>query len=641
MNYLLICPVGVIGGSEEYLTYHSIDPVTPGSIVSIPFGKRKVLGVVLQATSAPQFKTRAISKNENIKFPLLLLSLAQWMGSYYGVRVSFVLQTMLPTGLTKKRHSTLPTNPIPDREIIIPQLSTDQAVALKKIQHSDSVTHLLHGVTGSGKTRIYQELTRDALSHNKSVLILVPEISLTPQLAAEFKHLQKTVYVIHSGLTEAERHLLWLQISNEREPIIIIGPRSALFTPVESIGLIVIDECHEPSYIQDNQPKYSALRVARKLAGLHNAKLILGSATPLVSDYYTAIHTKTPIISLPKPISASNVAVEVVDMRQRETFGPHPIFSRTLIHALQQTLESGKQALLFHNRRGSARMVLCSNCGWVAECPNCYIPLKLHHDTHNLRCHICNISQPLPSVCPDCKNPDIIFNGFGSKRIEQEAQKLFPSASIARFDSDTPKQDQLVHRYQELYSGNISIIIGTQGLAKGLDLPNLDTVGIVQADTELFIPDFSSTERSFQLTAQVVGRVGRQGQKSRVIIQTFNPSHPSIEYGISQNYQSFYKTELKERELAHITPFTFMCHLVIGYATINAAQNAARLMKIQLNRSNPKVHVRGPSASFHEHKGRLFYQQLVLTSQTRSPLVEICRNLPPRWQFTLDPLNLL
>jgi primosomal protein N' (replication factor Y) (superfamily II helicase) len=641
MHYLLICPVGVIGGQSDSLTYHYDVACPTGTVVKIPFGKKTVTGVVVDTVAKPGFTTKAIAGILSETLTPELLQLAIWMSEYYASRLSLVLQAMLPRGLGTERRIKNDA-PALNKKTKNLTLSSDQQKALNAIRKSKDITHLLHGVTGSGKTTVYRELAKDNLSAAQSVLILVPEIALTPQLAGEFAGLGYEVTVLHSGLTEAQRHILWQKILVAKKPLIIIGPRSALFSPLKNIGLIVVDECHEPSYQQDSQPKYSALRVARKLAELHpGSKLVLGSATPLLTDYFIAQSTNTKIVQLPAPIASRNTKIELVDLREREDFGSHPLFSKPLLAAMKQTILNGKQVLLFHNRRGTARMSLCTHCGWVAECPNCHLPMRLHHDAGELRCHVCGHKDRLPQLCPECKNPDIDFKGFGSKRIEQEVKRLFPQVSVARFDSDTPAKQQLHHRYDELKDNKIKVIIGTQGIAKGLDLPHLDTVGIVQADSELFIPDYSSSERSFQLTAQVIGRAGRGGQASTVIIQTFNPDHPAIRYGVTEDYKAFYKYEVKEREAEHMPPFTYLLQLTTSYASSATAEKAATDLKRTLKNTYEDVSVRGPSPAFHEHRGRSFYWQLVVSSHKRSALVEVAKNLPSRWQFMLDPINLL
>jgi primosomal protein N' (replication factor Y) len=642
MNYYLICPIGTIAGKEDLLTYESSETLASGGVVEVPFGPKTKIGVVIGSAEKPKFATKPIGKLLSENVPSHLIGLAQWISQYYGARLTTVLQTVLPQGLGKTRRQKERSQNKTTRGSKEIPLNQEQSAAVTAIEGSNQITHLLHGVTGSGKTRVYQEVAKKTLASQKSVLVLVPEIALTPQLAAEFEQLHDNVLILHSGLTEAERHLNWQLLSTSNEPWIIVGPRSILFSPLKNIGLIIIDECHEPSYQQDSQPKYSALRVARKLAELsNNAKLILGSATPLVSDYFVAEATKTPIIRLTKPTNVRDTAVEIVDMRERDTFGTHALFSKRLIESMNQAINNNEQILLFHNRRGTARMSLCASCGWVAECPNCHIPMRLHHDHNQLRCHVCGHHEPVPQTCPTCKSPDIDFKGFGSKRIESEVKKLFPDSVVARFDSDTPEKEQLHHRYQDLYDNKIQIIIGTQGIAKGLDLPHLNTVGIIQADSELFIPDYSSSERSFQLTTQVIGRAGRTGAKSQVIIQTLNPDHPVIQYAKAQDYTGFYKYEVEERQAEHMPPHTYLLQLTTGYASAVAAENAALTLKKQIKATFNDVHVRGPSPAFHERRGSLFYQQLVVSSAKRSDLVAITKTLPQRWQFSLDPINLL
>ncbi len=637
-----MCPIGVIGGREDLLTYGSESELTNGVIVKIPFGKQTKLGVVIKATTKPSFATKPIIASLSEVVPAHLLALSLWMSEFYAVRRSMVLQTMLPSGMGKSRRSKERPHASATRTLQHHPLTQEQSEAIQAIDSSSAITHLLHGVTGSGKTRVYQELAKKTLAEQKSVLVLVPEIALTPQLAAEFESLHHNVLVLHSGLTEAERHINWQRLSTSREPWVVVGPRSILFSPLSSISLIIVDECHEPSYVQDSQPKYSALRVARKLAELcDGTKLLLGSATPLITDYFFAQKTKAPIIKLVRPTNTRHTQVSIIDIKNRGTFGSHPLFSKILLEKMNNSLVQNEQILLFHNRRGTARMSLCSNCGWVAECSNCHVPMRLHHDHAELRCHICGLKDRLPQICPECKHPDIDFKGFGSKRIEAEVRKLYPEASVARFDSDTPIKEQLHHRYQELYDNKIKIIIGTQGIAKGLDLPNLNTVGIVQADSELFIPDFSSNERSFQLTTQVIGRAGRTGAHSNVIIQTLNPEHPTLQFAKNQNYEAFYAFEINERAAEHMPPHTYLLHATTGYSTVAAAEKAARKLSQQIKYIHPSVHIRGPSPAFHEHRGKLFYQQLVISSNKRGALIKIAKSLPQRWQFTLDPINLL
>lgn len=643
MQYYHVCPIGTIFGREDLLTYQSELPLRVGEVVLVPFGKKSKKAVVFDITKKPAFTTKSIETTYEVNLQKSQLQLAQWISEYYATRLPFVLQMMLPSGLHKKRRATKAEILAIKRNQTIPPLTKKQSAIVNAITASKAVTHLLHGVTGSGKTRIYQELAMSVLKQKKSVLVLVPEISLTPQLQAEFQLLHKNVMVLHSGLTESQRHTLWLQLSCASEPWVIVGPRSALFSPVQSLGLIVVDESHEPSYYQDSQPKYNALRVARKLAELSGpeTKLILGSATPSINDYYIASETGAPIYTLTSRVQASQTRVAIVDIREKTQFSTHNLFSKKLLDAMNNATVRNEQILLFHNRRGTARMVLCGDCGWTDSCPTCHLSLRLHHDTLQLQCHTCGYKTSPPKVCPECSGVDLNFKGFGSKRIEVEIKKLFPNLEVARFDSDTEVREQLQHRYQDLYDNKIQIIIGTQTIAKGLDLPNLTVVGVIQADSELFIPDYSSNERTFQLTTQVIGRAGRKGQESRVIIQTLNPEHPTIVTAAAQDYSSFLKYELAERKAEHMPPYTFLLQLTIGYSSAATASRHAQTLASSIRKKHKNVFVRGPAPSFHEHRGTQYYQQLVISSSDRPTLVRIAQSLPARWHFALDPPSLL
>ncbi|MCA9309421.1 primosomal protein N', partial [Candidatus Saccharibacteria bacterium] len=472
--------------------------------------------------------------------------------------------------------------------------------------------------------------------------VLVPEIALTSQLSNEFKKLHTNVVVLHSGLTEAERHIFWQTLQNSVDPWVVVGPRSALFSPRDDFGLVIVDECHEPSYHQDSQPKYNALRVAKKLSELlpTKPKLVLGSATPSVTDYYLATHTKTPIHRLEAQVTARDALVEVVDLKDPAQTGGNIILSRPLLDAISRALTTGQQVLLFHNRRGSARSGVCTDCGWVASCSTCHLPMRLHHDVNVLKCHTCGNEMEPPKSCPECHGIHIDYKGFGTKRIEAEVQKRFPGVSIARFDSDTNKEARLHKVYDDVRDNEIQVIIGTQGIAKGLDLPQLSVVGIIQAESELYVPDFSSEERAFQLITQVIGRAGRRGQKSEVYIQTYNPEHPVVTFAQHEDYLQFYDHAIEEREAEHMPPFTHLLHATIGYSTEEYAKKTATQAKQSITKSHPGVYVRGPMPAFHEHRGSKYYQQLVITSSKRSDLVAIARSLPQKWQYTLDPPNL-
>lgn len=413
--------------------------------------------------------------------------------------------------------------------------------------------------------------------------------------------------------------------------------------PVPSAKLIIIDEAHEPSYKQDQSPRYSALRVASVLAAQYNGKVVQGSATPLVSEFYLAQQANRPIITMANKARQNTVdpTVTLVDMTKRHNFTRHRIFSDKLLATLTGTLQSGHQSLLFHNRRGSASTTLCEHCGWQATCPRCFVPYTLHADTFTLRCHICGNHERVPTHCPDCQSTEIIHKGIGTKLIEQELRKLFPTATIARFDGDSANDDTVESRYNELYSGAIDIIIGTQVIAKGLDLPKLRTVGVVQADAGLSLPDYGASERTFQLLAQVVGRVGRSKHASTIVIQSYQPTAPAISLGISQNYADFYRTTIAERQRAGFPPFCFLLKLTCVYKTEAAAIRNAQQLANRLRADYPTIQILGPTPAFYERQHQTYRWQIIIKSNQRAILTQIASQLPPHWQYDLDPTSLL
>ncbi len=648
MHYYLTSPLQITHQTQGTLTYCSEVTLEIGTLVAVPVGKRIVPGVVLSQTEKPQFDTKLIDKIiDQTPLPIELVKLHGWMSEYYATHPVTVWQTLLPTGLMKKRRTKANVAPEISRKRTNIVLNDDQKSAVKKIVSSDvSQTFLLHGVTGSGKTAVYVEAIKSKMQDGRSSIVLVPEIALTSQLIAEFSHHFDDVIVTHSTMTESERHTTWLNILRSEKPCVVIGPRSALFMPIRKLGLIVIDECHEPSYKQESSPRYSALRAAKMLASYHNIPLVLGSATPSVTDYHLA-KTISPdtVLRLPKvaSASASKPIITSIDMTQRGSFTKNTYLSDTLIAKLSENIEAGHQSLLFHNRRGSASLTLCNNCGWSALCDRCHIPLALHEDAHHLRCHVCNYTARIPTSCPECSHADILHKGIGTKRIETELRKLFPSAVIARFDGDTVTGESVEKRYQDLYDGNIQIIIGTQVIAKGLDLPHLRLVGVAQADSGLSLPDFQSPERVFQLLAQVVGRVGRNQHATTVVVQSYQPSHPSIRYGLSQDFDSFFEHAIEERKRLHFPPFTHLMKLTCSYRSEKTAIHASRKLAEELRKlAGTTVQIFGPAPAFYERQRDTYRWQIILKSPKRSHLSDLSRHIPrSHWQHELDPTNLL
>lgn len=629
---------------KEALTYSSGARLARGRIVRVELQKQVVPGVVAGPAPKPKFRTKPIAEALDLPpLPAHLLKLAEWLTAYYPAALGLVAQQLLPAAFPAK----LSTGPAADSAkpdlSKLPPLTKEQKAALAAMKKRD--TYLLHGVTGSGKTRIYIELAAKAVASDRSAIILTPEISLTSQLAGRFREVfDDRVTVTHSKQTPAERREAWLQILRADWPVIVIGPRSALFSPVKAPGLIVMDEAHEAAYKQEQAPGYQTGRVASYLAQAVRATLVLGSATPSVSDYYLAGQKHKPIIRLEELARQEDKAatkVSLIDRKDHSLFSRSPYLSLELIKAVETALAAKEQTLLYLNRRGTARLVLCENCGWQATCPHCAVPLTYHGDRHELRCHSCNYHDKAPVSCPECGHADIMFKTAGTKAIADEVKRLFPGARVARFDTDNPRAERFETQYEAVAKGDVDILVGTQLLAKGLDLPRLSTLGVLLADTSLYMPDFSAEERTFQLLTQVLGRIGRGHRAGRAVIQTYHPDHPVIKAAIRGDYQSFYETELASRKQFVFPPFCYLLKLTVRRATVEAARTAAENLKTDIEASGARVRVEGPAPSFYERLQNKYQWQLVVKARQRPELLKIIEDLPSGWSSDIDPLDLL
>ena len=637
-----------------------VDQVDVGSRVQVPFGARKILGVVTAvAEESAHVNLKSIIKviGTQTLVTAKVLRLARWIGEYYCCAPETALKSVLPEAVRKEdaawrerllvralpatgEFPRLPkrqqdvwniieerrevllaelvelaqttaatvrkledrglvtiTNEISERdpygrEIILATqplvLNPSQATALEKIKlamerkedgglkmedgkaaspsipHPPSSTFLLHGVTGSGKTEIYLQAIAHALEQGQGAIVLVPEISLTPQTVERFKarfssgKLQTLVAVLHSHLSAGERHDEWHKIRQGRARI-VIGARSAIFAPVEPLGLVIVDEEHESTYKQEEAPRYHARDVAIMRGQMEGAVVVLGSATPSMESYYNCQQGKFTLLEMPERVDDQKMPlVRVVDMRQAsfKEKGP-PIFSPQLKEAITQRLERKEQTILFLNRRGYSTSLQCPKCGYVANCPNCSITLTYHRPEQKLSCHICGHNEKVPAVCPEpkCKNPAIRFAGTGTQKVEDVLGRLFPHARIKRMDADVMKRKDDYRRVLgEFQHGAIDILIGTQMIAKGLHFPNVTLVGIIYADMALHQPDFRAGERTFQLLTQVSGRAGRGDVEGEVFVQAFTPFHPAIQYARRHDFVGFYEQELEFREQLKYPP---------------------------------------------------------------------------------------
>jgi primosomal protein N' (replication factor Y) len=508
---------------------------------------------------------------------------------------------------------------------------------------------LLRGVTGSGKTEIYLRSLAEALKQGKKGIVLVPEIALTPQTIERFAaRFHRRVGVLHSKLSLGEQFDEWHHIRNG-ECDVVIGSRSAIFAPQPDLGLIILDEEHEWTYKQDSPPHYHARDVAIKLAELTGAVVVLGSATPDVESYYKAQSGKYRLLELPQRVVPSvGVAmpkVEVVDMREELKAGNRSIFSRSLAQSINSATAAGEQVILFLNRRGGATYIQCRRCGFVLRCRRCEVPLVQHITDDILICHQCNYKMPVPQACPNCGNRQLKFLGAGTQKLEQEVKYTFPRARQLRWDSDatiskTSNEDIL----RTFRSHEADILIGTQMVAKGLDIPSVTLVGVVSADTSLNLPDFRAGERTFQLLTQVAGRAGRGPSGGRVIIQTFSPENYAIRAAAKHDYISFYEQEIAYRRQLHNPPFTQLARLSFVHTNDAICQREAEKMKQMLTeesnaRGTGGIGIIGPAPAFiHRLRGR-FRWQLILRGQNLSAFLSPL-SFPHGWAIDIDPVGL-
>jgi primosomal protein N' (replication factor Y) (superfamily II helicase) len=642
MYYLEALVAGATFHGDGALTYSSERELPAGTIVVVPLRNKQVLGVVTQTVPKPSFAVKPIVDAPDLPpLPQPMLDLMDWMKTYYPSPLGIITQQFLPKQLPKKPVdlSALTNYSYP----ALPTLTGDQERVLQSINGAG--TFLLHGETGTGKTRVYIELAKRSIETGKSAMILTPEIGLTSQLANDFRHtFKEKVVVIHSQLTDVTRQRLWSALLQRSEPMIIIGARSALFTPLRRIGLIVIDESHETAYKQDQAPYYHASRVASKLAALHQATLVMGSATPPVTDYFMAEAKHRPILRMEQTATGDGgfeKNVSVVDLRDHSKFTKKPYLSDELIAAMKDTLAAQEQILLFLNRRGTARVVFCESCGWQAVCPHCDLPLVYHGDTHLVRCHSCDYKGTSPASCPTCHNASVVFKSIGTKAIVADITRLFPEAHIMRFDTDNKKHERIEQHYDAVKNGEVDIIIGTQTLAKGLDLPKLGLVGVIIADTSLYFPDFSAQERTYQLLSQVLGRVGRGHRVSRAILQTYAPDSPLLQSILTKDWETFYNKELEERKTFLFPPFCYLLTLTCRRATQASTQKAAEKFAKELSGAQLRIIIEGPTPAFHEKTQDKYQWQLVIKARDRGQLLKVIAMLPSGWSYDIDPMNLL
>ena len=612
--------VGSQTGVFDYLIPEPLQgQVQVGQRVRVPFGRRSVTGFVCALDQAPAVVAlrpiEAVVDAEPV-LPAVLVEMAVFVAGYYLVPLDEVIRAAIPPrvrlaakrpGTRRRRSRILAATAGP---AVAPlDLEPAQQAAMERIavslRRQESEVFLLHGVTGSGKTEVYLALLDQVLRDGGQALALIPEIALTPQTVVRFgARFPGRLAVLHSGLTEAERAAEWWRI-RRGEADIVIGPRAAVFAPLNRLRLIVIDEEEASAFKQERIPRYHAPTVARWLAQRTRSVLVLGSATPSIVTYARAVAGKDRLLELPHRVMGRSLPpVTIVDMRreiQAQRFSP---LSQALQEGIAGSLRNRQQCILFLNRRGLATFVLCRDCGRVRECPHCSVALVYHASLTRLQCHYCGSEEPLPRRCPECGSRYIKSFGVGTERIEQEVLKLFPGARVARLDRDVMKTAEAADLvFERMVRHDADILVGTQLVAKGLDLPEVTTVGVVNADTSLHFPDYRSSERTFSLLTQVAGRAGRGPSPSEVFIQTYTPDHPAIRHARYHDYRGFFREELELRRAYRFPPFTELILATYSHRDEKRAEAESRTAVEHLSATIGllnlgDIEVLGPSPAF-------------------------------------------
>ena len=636
----------------------------PGMRVSVPFGRRKEqVGLALAVSDRTTLRPDQLKSISNVidyepLFSQHHFELLCWAADYYHHPVGEALFSALPALLRQGKG-------LPGQDGEALTASTEGVIENRgfdlnpqQIQAIDSITanpdahgpHLLQGVTGSGKTEVYIEVVRRVIAQNRQALILVPEIGLTTQFIDRLRQrLPVDIRIQHSALTGTERLRNWLAAKNGTAPV-IIGTRSAVWTPLKSPGIYVVDEEHDPSYKQDSGFRYSARDIAIVRGKFDSVPVVLGSATPSLETLKNVKARKYTQQNLPARASGANSPeIHVVNLRNETLSGA---VSKTLLNEISATLDRNNQALLFLNRRGYAPVILCHSCGWYAECSRCSTKMTFHKDKRCLICHHCDSRRNLPAECPDCNQDELIEVGHGTQRLDRTLAEHFPGASILRIDRDsTRRKGSMEKMIREITTGDADILIGTQMLAKGHHFPRLTLVGIIDADAGLLSTDFRASERMAQLIVQVSGRAGREDRPGAVYIQTHFPGHPLLQTLVTRGYAGFAGLLLSERRNAHLPPYAYLALLGAEATSRETAEKFLREARAQLNDNNG-LNIFGPVAAPIEKRRGRYRSQLLIQSGNRNTLRRAltpwCRSLESmpgakrtRWFLDMDPQDML
>ncbi|WP_407708398.1 primosomal protein N' [Bacillus altitudinis] len=660
-------------GQQESILYADIPPeqlkpiqkhVQKGHLevryhVSQKSGKKKVRTLQIAVTKEKLEEKQEQLKKNAVKQKALLTFLFQANETTFLAKdlqqqtgaSSQTIKALIQEGLLTESYEEIYRDPYRDREFTPStplDLTTEQAEAAKPIHQAVSdekyETFLLHGVTGSGKTEIYLQTIDHVLQKGKEAIVLVPEISLTPQMVQRFKErFGSNVAVLHSGLSTGEKYDEWRKI-HRKEVKLVVGARSAVFAPFENLGMIIIDEEHESSYKQEEMPRYHAKDVAIERAGRHQCPVVLGSATPSLESYARAKKGVYTLLTLKRRVNQQQLPhVSLIDMREELRNGNRSMFSEELMLRLKEVLERKEQAVLFLNKRGYSSFVMCRDCGYVEQCPHCEISLTYHRFQKRLKCHYCGHEAPVPAECPECHSEHIRYFGTGTQRVEEELTKVLPEARVIRMDVDTTSRKGAHEKLLTSFGNKeADILLGTQMIAKGLDFPDVTLVGVLSADTSLHIPDFRSSEKTFQLLTQVSGRAGRHEKAGSVIIQSYTPSHYSIELTKQHDYEAFYEQEMLHRRHQSYPPFYFLAMVTVSHEEVTKAAHVTdKIVQFLKMNCAPNTRILGPAASpIAKIKDRYRYQ-CVIKYKRENELASLLRKIQDHYQKEMEQKQLM
>ncbi|EKE01071.1 MAG: hypothetical protein ACD_21C00226G0004 [uncultured bacterium] len=641
---------------------YNSENIKPGMRVLVPFGRQEIIGVVLEVATESRLELAKLKSvlavlDDEPLLPKSILDLIVWTSNYYHHPVGDVVNNALPslvrekTCLKKYKYDGRKKEPLIKPKPLQLNEAQKQAIAAIKEHVNEFKTFLLDGVTGSGKTEVYLRVIAEVIAAGKQALVLVPEINLTPQTISRFAEcFSVPIAVFHSRLTPKERLLSWL-MAKDGVASIVIGTRSAIFTPLKNPGIIIIDEEHDLSFKQQSGLRYSARDLATMRGKLEGIPVVLGSATPSIESIYNTKRKRyIELTLLERAGNAIHPSFHLVDMRNQKLKNG---VAENLLHPIKKHLANHGQVLVFLNRRGFAPVLICHHCGWVAGCKHCDARLTLHQKKHHLRCHHCGIVEKIPTKCPKCNDENLLSLGTGTERVESTLQELLPEAKLVRIDRDTTRgKNSLEEMLKNIHSQEYQILVGTQMLAKGHHFPDVTMVAVLNVDQGLFSPDFRASEHLAQLIMQVAGRAGRAEKPGEVYLQTHNPQHPLLLNLINGGYQSFVNNCLEERQTAQLPPYSYLALLHAESKEKEAAMGFLTTLRSQAEGCLANsVKLFGPIPAVMERKAGYFRAQLLLQSQNREilqqtldVLLSTIDKIKPksslRWFLDVDPAEL-